>query len=174
MARSRSDAAAFGQLYDFYLPRIHGFIQRRVGERSVAEDLTAATFERALVAVRAKGFRNDAFGGWLYRVAANVVIDHARRDRRLAPLDGMAAGTDLDERAGEALAAALARDELRRAFARLSAPQRRVLTLRFLDDLDPAEASAVLGCSRNTFAVRLRRALQALRDAMAEEATDAA
>ena len=48
--RARSDAAAFGELYDFYLPRIYGFAYRRVQERSVAEDVTATTFQRALEA----------------------------------------------------------------------------------------------------------------------------
>ena len=176
VARSRTDMAAFGELYDFYLPRIYGYVQRRVGERSVAEDLTATTFERALAALRRGGFRNDSFGGWLYRVATNAVVDHVRQSQRLVPLDdGTNDGAaDPDERADGALQAALARDELQRAFARLTPAQRRVLTLRFLDDLDAAAASAVLGCSRNTFAARLHRALEALRGAMAEEAVDAA
>jgi RNA polymerase sigma-70 factor, ECF subfamily len=176
VARSRTDAAAFAELYDFYLPRIYGYVQRRVGERSVAEDLTATTFERALVALRRGGFRNDSFGGWLYRVASNAIVDHVRNGTRTVPLDdGATPGAgDPDERAAGAFRAALARDELQRAFARLSPSQRRVLTLRFLDDLDAAEASAVLGCSRNTFAARLHRALEALRGVMAEEAVDAA
>ena len=166
--RSRSDAAAFGELYDFYLPRIYGFVYRRVQERSVAEDLTAATFQRALEAVRDRRFRNDAFGGWLYRVAANGVIDHVRRSRRVVSLDGTD-GVD-----GDAFAAALDRDELRSALSRLSGAHQRILALRFYDDLDVDEASAVLGCSRATFAVRLHRAINALRGALAQEATDAA
>jgi DNA-directed RNA polymerase specialized sigma24 family protein len=44
-----------------------------------------------------------------------------------------------------------------------------VLALRFYDDLDPEEAGAVLGCSRRTFAVKLHRAIGALRAAMATE-----
>jgi hypothetical protein len=43
VAQARSGGAAFEELYDFYLPRIYGFIYRRVQERSVAEDLTATT-----------------------------------------------------------------------------------------------------------------------------------
>lgn len=169
VAAARTDAAAFGALYDFYLPRIYGFVFRRVGERSVAEDLTAATFEKALQAVRDRGFRNDAFGGWLYRVAANGVIDHFRAARRLLPETDGVAGV-----ARDAFAAALDRDELRQALAGLPDAHRTVLTLRFFDDLDADEASAILGCSRGTFAVRLHRALAALRGAMLKETTDAA
>ena len=183
VARARVDAAAFGELYDFYLPRIHGFIARRVPDRAVAEDLTAMTFERGLGAVRGEGFRNDAFGGWLYRVAANAVVDHVRRDRRTVPLVGRATdgGPDDgdepavgDERAARAFADALARDELGRALLRLPDSHRRVIVLKFYDDLELDEACAVLGCSRATFAVKLHRALRALRAVLAKESTDAA
>lgn len=164
--RARSDPAAFGELYDFYLPRIYGFVYRRVQERPVAEDLTATTFQRALEAIRHGTFRNDAFGGWLYRVAANAVVDHLRRVSRTT------VGTDdAVALAGDAFAAALDADELRRAMAGLPDNHRAVLTLRFFDDLDPDEASAVLGCTRGTFAVRLHRALAALRAVMLADAS---
>jgi RNA polymerase sigma-70 factor, ECF subfamily len=183
VARARVDAAAFGELYDFYLPRIHGFIARRVGDRSVAEDLTAMTFERGLGAVRGEGFRNDAFGGWLYRVAGNAVIDHVRRARRTVPFGGRATdggpdeGDEMrvgDERAARAFTDALDRDQLRRALERLPDGHRQVLVLKFYDDLELDELCVVLGCSRATFAVKLHRALRALRGALAQESTDAA
>jgi RNA polymerase sigma-70 factor (ECF subfamily) len=166
--RARSDAAAFGELYDFYLPRIYGFVYRRVQEHSVAEDLTAGTFQRALETLRHRQFRNDAFGGWLYRVAANAVVDHVRHGSRLTHLDGT------DGSSGDAFAAALDADELRVALESLAPAHRAVIALRFYDDLSADEASVVLGCSRATFAVRLHRAIAALRGALSQEATDAA
>jgi RNA polymerase sigma-70 factor, ECF subfamily len=69
---------------------------------------------------------------------------------------------------------ALDRDQLRRALGQISANHREVLVLRFYDDLDTSEICAVLGCSRETLAVRLHRALRALRLAVAKEATDVA
>ena len=166
--RAGRDASAFAELYDFYLPRIFGFVQRRLRERSVSEDITATTFERALAALRGGRFRNDAFGGWLYRVAANAVIDHVRATRRLT----VAVDTDSLDPAPDALAAALDHDDLRRAMAGLSDTHRRVLALRFFDDLDPVEAGAVLGCSRRTFAVKLHRAVAALRTALTADAIE--
>jgi RNA polymerase sigma-70 factor (ECF subfamily) len=166
VGQARVDGEAFGELYDYYLPRIYGFIYRRVGERSVTEDLTAATFERGLSALRGGRFRNDSFGGWLYRVAGNAVIDHVRASRRLHPVDD----PDQLDPAPDALAAAIERDELRRAMELISDGHRRVLALHFYDDLESAEASAVLGCSRRTYAVKLHRAIGALRTAMAAAA----
>jgi RNA polymerase sigma-70 factor (ECF subfamily) len=168
VARAATDPEAFGALYDFYLPRIYGFIHRRVREHSVSEDLTATTFERGLAALRGGRFRNDSFGGWLYRVAANVVIDHVRASRRLHPADD----EDRLDPAADVLAATIARDDLRRAMARVADGHRRVLALRFFDDLESAEASAVLGCSRRTFAVKLHRAIAALRAALAADSAE--
>jgi RNA polymerase sigma-70 factor (ECF subfamily) len=181
VARAAADPAAFGELYDYYLPRIYGFVARRIPDRSVVEDLTAATFERALVTLRGGRFRNESFGGWLYRVAANAVVDHARRERRLVRLpttrrddDTPPADEPGDERATAILAAALDRDELRRALLGLSESQRRLLVLRFLDDLTVDELCAVLGCTRGALAVRLHRALRALRAALNGASTDVA
>jgi RNA polymerase sigma-70 factor, ECF subfamily len=202
VARSRVDASAFGELYDFYLPRIHAFILRRVRDRSAAEDLTAMTFERALGIVRRDAFRNESFGGWLYRVAANAIVDHVRRESRTVPLDvgsRAARGPDGRGRGGRSdsdapwsgdafdggsvlgdaaaareFAAAIDRDTLRRGLLALPENHRRVIVLRFLDGLEPDELCSVLVCSRATLAVRLHRALRALRDAVARESIDAA
>jgi RNA polymerase sigma-70 factor (ECF subfamily) len=174
VVRAREDGAAFAELYDFYLPRVYGFVYRRVQDRCVAEDLTSMTFQRALENVRRSEFRNDSFGGWLYRVASNVVVDHVRRDRRyisMSEADGREEPRDL---ALDALAAALDRDQLQRAMGQLSNNHREVLVLRFYDDLDVPEICAVLGCSREALAVRLHRALRALRLAVAKESADVA
>ena len=183
---ARADAAAFGELYDFYLPRIYAFVARRVEDRAVAEDLTATTFERALGAVRRADFRNDSFGGFLYRVAANAVVDHARRNRRTIPLGVRASDLDDDdtdrreaewlgdEAATRAFAAAVDRDVLRRALLRVPEVHRRVIVLKYFDGLEIDELCAALGCSRQTFAVKLHRALRALRAVVDQEATDAA
>lgn len=185
VAGARADAAAFGELYDFYLPRIYGFIARRIEDRAVAEDLTSVTFERALGAIRRDDFRNASFGGFLYRVAANAVIDHVRRDRRTIPMgvrasdldeDGDAARFEAigDEAATRAFAAAVDRDTLRRALLRVPDVHRRVIVLKYFDGLDPDELCAALGCSRQTLAVKVHRALRALRGVVDQEAIDAA
>jgi RNA polymerase sigma-70 factor, ECF subfamily len=185
VAGARADAAAFGELYDFYLPRIYGFIARRIEDRTVAEDLTATTFERALGAVRREDFRNASFGGFLYRVAANAVIDHARRSHRTIPLGVRASDLDEDgdaelaesigdESATRAFAAAVDRDTIRRALVRLPDAHRRLIILKYFDGFEPDELCAALGCSRQTLAVKLHRALRALRGVVEREATDAA
>jgi RNA polymerase sigma-70 factor, ECF subfamily len=185
VARARSDSAAFGTLYDEYLPRIYGFIARRIEDRAVAEELTAATFRRALGAVRSDDLTGAAFGGFMYRVAASAVVDHARRSRRANPANVRA--SDLDEgddrrvaeaigseAASRAFAAAVDRDVLRRALQAIPEGSRRVLLLRYFDGLEVDEACAALNSTRKALAVRLHRALRILRGALEQEAVDAA
>lgn len=182
--RAPLDPAAFAELYAWYLPRIYAYLVRRVEERTVAEDLTATTFERALGALRAGAFRNESFGGWLYRVAGNALVDHVRRSRRYVPLgmrasdgdhdDGTGAETVADDRALAAFTAAVDRDTLSRALAELPARHRRVVVLRYVDGLQADEMAEAIGCSKATAAVRLHRALRALRAVMEREASDVA
>ena len=213
--RARVDGAAFGELYDAYLPRLYGFVFRRVGERSVAEDVTTASFEQALAAVRGDDFKNGSFRGSLYRVAADAIVEHVRSVRQLVPVDGPSADRKQpggkvrragspgrasspgragspgrvdspgrtagravrvtgDEAAFEAFAGALDGDRLSAAIRRLPESHRRVLILRFYDDLEIDEICGLLGCTQASFAVKLHRALGALRGALLKESTDAA
>ena len=178
------DAAAFGALYDSYLPRIYAFIARRVEDRSVDEDLTAATFERALNAVRQRDLPGSSIGAFLYRVAANAVVDHARRARQPIPTGLRASDFDTgddridaeaisDEAATRAFASAIDGEALRRALWQLPEPDRRVILLNYFDGLEPDALCAALGGNPTEVALKLHRALRALRAAIRQEATDA-
>ena len=80
--------------YKEYLPRVYNFFRYRVGDRALAEDLTAATFEKAW---RGRSrFRRDlsAFSTWLFTIARNVAIDHFRRREQDIPLDTVSEAID--------------------------------------------------------------------------------
>src|SRR5437588_6598338 len=86
MNRRDSD---FARVYDEHLGRVYGFLAYRVEDRYTAEDLTQATFERALRAWSRFDPRRGSEITWLLTIARNVYIDHRRRDRfgRLEQLD---------------------------------------------------------------------------------------
>jgi RNA polymerase sigma-70 factor (ECF subfamily) len=74
-------------VYHEQLPRIFNFFLYRVGDEPLAEDLTAATFEKAWKA--RERYRRDlgAFSTWLFRIARNVASDHFRHQRPEVALD---------------------------------------------------------------------------------------
>jgi RNA polymerase sigma factor (sigma-70 family) len=168
--QARTDPDAFAALYRRYVGRVHAFAYRRSGSRDVAEDVTAATFERALRGIGAFEWRGGGFGSWLFRIAANQLADHHRcgsRDAKAYEAVGaMAAGGG-----GDTIGAPTAKGvaALRRALSELRPRYQEAISLRYLAGLSHEEAAAALGVSKPVMAVTLHRALAALRKAMERE-----
>ncbi|MEO8208771.1 MAG: sigma-70 family RNA polymerase sigma factor, partial [Chloroflexota bacterium] len=77
---------AFGRIFDeFHLP-VYRFIASRVHRPSDAEDLTQLVFVKALEALPRYEPRGIPFGGWLFRLARNAVIDFVRTSHEHADL----------------------------------------------------------------------------------------
>src|SRR5438552_11700241 len=69
----------FERLYAEHAQALFGFLSYRTGDRVLAEDLLADTFERALRARRRFDRRKASEKTWLYAIALNCLRDHARR-----------------------------------------------------------------------------------------------
>jgi RNA polymerase sigma factor (sigma-70 family) len=75
------DESAFEELFKRYQPRVHAFVQRRVGDDGRAEELTQEAFLSALRRLReTEGV--VVFRPWIYEIARNSTIDHFRRRSR--------------------------------------------------------------------------------------------
>jgi RNA polymerase sigma-70 factor (ECF subfamily) len=158
--RARRDPQAFAELYDRYVDRIYVYAFRRTSDTALAQDVTSATFERALRHLQRKGWEGKSFCAWLYRIARNELIAHHRKNGKLAPLPaGQADEMDVEgyvQRGQQ-------RRSLREAFVRLAEGDREVLSLRLYEELSSAETAEILGCSIQNVYVRLHRALERLR-----------
>ena len=82
-------AEEIAKLYREYLPRILNYVRLRVDGETLAEDLTASVFERALAKQHTLR-RPEAFGAWLFRIAHNVVAGYYRQRRPTLPLEWVA------------------------------------------------------------------------------------
>ena len=74
--------AAVTTAFERYHPRIVGSLTRTVRDHDLAEDLAAEAFAR-LASAAASGRPPDDPCAWLHRVANNLVVDDARRARRV-------------------------------------------------------------------------------------------
>ena len=61
--------------YQADLPRIYNFFRYRVGDDHVAEDLTAATFEKAWRNRHRYRYDLAAFSTWLFSIARHSAAD---------------------------------------------------------------------------------------------------
>jgi RNA polymerase sigma-70 factor (ECF subfamily) len=161
--QARRDPQAFAELYDRYVDRIYAYAFRWCGEAALAQDVTSATFEKALAHLRRTGWRGASYCAWLYRIARNELIQHHRRQRNLVPLAAAQAGEANIEAAFQNKQE---RHRLFTALGQLSAADQEVLALRFFEELSSAEVAEILGCSTANVYLRLHRALERLRKEM--------
>ena len=68
-------------VYRQEMPRVFNYFRYRGLERSLAEDLTSTTFEKAWRARDRYRRERAAVSTWLLAIARNVAIDHFRRSR---------------------------------------------------------------------------------------------
>jgi len=175
------DLQAFAVLLSRYQTPVYNFVLRSVRDASTAEDLVQDTFTR--VVQRADGFQGHArFSTWLYAIARNLCIDHARRmqHRRHPSLDATEkrdgdAGTPLRERVagtGPGTERLASHPQLRKRIAMavegLPPDQRDVFLMRQVQHLPFAQIAEIVGCSENTVKSRMRYALERLQEALAD------
>lgn len=141
----QGDGEAFGRLYDHYQPSVFRAVYAQTRSRTLAEDLTADTFFRALRAIEAYKLEPELFLAWLLRIARNRVIDHLKaRGTRFEQVRDMSLYEDLADDTDTELMLLLERERVRAGLAGLPASQRRVIELRFLGELSIEEVADLL------------------------------
>lgn len=82
LRRAKSlDEDALAAIFDAYYPPIYRYLYHATGHRQTAEDLAAQVFHQLLAALHAGRGPDDHLKAWLFRVAANLVVDDHRRQK---------------------------------------------------------------------------------------------
>jgi RNA polymerase sigma-70 factor (ECF subfamily) len=158
--RTEAMAPTFADAAEEHLDDVFGYLLYLTRDRSLADDLAGATFEKAFV----KWSRFDARRGtartWLLGIARTTALDWFRAESRRQRREEAAAEPEAQE-AGfvEGLSPVL-----QLALATLSAGEREVLALRIVIELDGEQTARVLGISPTAVSTRLSRALQKLEE----------
>jgi len=160
------DETAFSQIALAISGRLLGLAVRILRDRDRAEDAT----QQALISIwrELPGLRSpDRFDAWSHRVLVHACYAEARRGRR----ESEAAISLAREQAPvDALDGVVARDEMERAFRRLSPEQRAVLVLQHYLGLDHGAIAELLGVPAGTVKSRSHGARRALRGALEADA----
>jgi RNA polymerase sigma-70 factor, ECF subfamily len=152
----------FAQAAERHLDDVYGYLAWFTGDRTVAEDLAAETFERALRLWHRFDPERGSARTWLCQVARTVALDHFRSERRRTRREELAAPHD---RVEAPFAEGLSPD-LEAALHRLTPGEREVIALRVVLDLDAVTAARALGISATNCTTRLNRALRKLEEAL--------
>ncbi len=155
------DGAAFRALVEAYDRRLLYFIRRILGESDEGFDVLQSVWLMVHRSLR-KLNSPSAFRVWLYRIAHAQSVSALRKKTRLPIIFEEIETCEVSEESLNETAFDNA-ELVHVALGALSMDHRRVLTLRFLEDMDIAEIAEVLECSQGTVKSRLYYAREALR-----------
>ena len=171
------DASAFQVLLGRYRTPIFNYLLRMAGNRAEAEELFQDVFLKVIE--RIDDFRGEArFATWLYAIARNRCIDHARRMsfRRHRSLDvvDVPGGAPRVERIASPKGTErrteerLIEERIGHAVEALPDDQREVFLLRQVQGLSFKEIAEVVDAPVNTVKSRMRYALERLQESLAD------
>ena len=156
------DKQAIGDLYLLHIEAIYRYVYGRVGNVTVAEDLTAQVFLNALEALPRYQQTSAPFSSWLYCIARARIADHWRLQNRRQEKPLVDTLPSTEPHPIERLAAqedwSLALDLL----AQLTESQQNLVCLRFLGELSTSEVAKALGKSVAAVKALQHRALASL------------
>jgi RNA polymerase sigma-70 factor (ECF subfamily) len=159
VASSRLD---FELLYREARDDVYGYVAGLLRDRSAAEEVTAAAFERAWRRRRQIDPDRGSPRGWLFGIARNAALDEMRRRSRLAEMPEDPEGESSEGGTGEV---AIRRTVLREAFNALTGRERELVGLKFFAGLSNAEIAEVIGVSESNAGTKLHRTIEKLRRA---------
>ena len=161
---------SFQELVGIFQEDIHRLVYYRTYSRMDAEDITQEVFVQAYRKLKSL---NDTgrFRSWLYSIAVNRCNDFLRKRKFLSLLQFRSAQeqefveTDkgMNNNYNETIAKKKFWEQVRSLLDKLSAMEREVFTLRFMDHLDIIEIAAVLDRNESTVKTHLYRALDKIR-----------
>ena len=161
--RAKTDADAFGELYDHYFGQIYRFVYSRMRDQDAAEDVTSEVFFKALRAIGKYKPSGHPFSAWLYQISVNAIADHYRARKPASNLDDAIGLADpqqpLDERVAQKQEAA----RVWAAIDTLPEQQRTAITLKLGEDLKLADIGVVMGKSEGAIKLLVHRGMIGLR-----------
>jgi RNA polymerase sigma-70 factor (ECF subfamily) len=165
----RLDEGALSEIYTRHSTELFRYAVRLLGDGQLAEDCVAETYSRFLHALQRGRGPHRQLRAYLYRVAHNWIVDqYRRRAPDPVPLDPeLPAGSGSEPSA--IVKARLEQEQVRLALMRLTADQRQVLVLHYLQGFSNEEVAAALKKTLGAVKSLQHRALAALKRMMEEQ-----
>jgi RNA polymerase sigma factor (sigma-70 family) len=155
------------RLYSACRDDVYAYLASMLGDRGMAEEVTALAFERAFRKRVLFNARRGSERAWLFGIARNAALDELRRRRRSSALSGELPGEMPD---GEEAEGTLRRAAVRAALATLTPRERELIALKFHAGLSNPDIARVLKVSESNAGTLLHRTITKLRKACDEQA----
>ena len=165
---AKSDADAFGQLFDHFYSPIFAYCSRRLVLRALAEDVTSEVFLKVARSIRAfPGNNTEDFRRWIFRIATNEINAHLRQMiRRRELLEAAVEMGRIDANVSTVLLESdwpVTWEDVYRELQQLTERDQSLISLRFFASLKHEQIAEVLEMKTGAVRVALSRALEKLR-----------
>lgn len=178
-ARDKGDQRAYADLMKYYREPIYMLLLRMTHNPTEADDLTIETFGKAFCQLHTYTPTNT-FSTWLFSIASNSGIDYIRRQRlELVSLNSLSVRNEDDQyeyplpsdapNPEQVLINKQRRERLRAVVAQLNPRYRKVIELRYYEELSYDEIAERLRIPLGTVKIHLRRAKMLLAELLKTE-----
>lgn len=168
---SAAAPAAFRDIADELAPPLRRYLERYVGDRAVAEDLSQETLLRMYRGLASFAGRSS-LKTWAFAIANRVAADYLRqpeRRTRIVELDEVDEAIDPEPALDEQLVVGQMNDCIRGVIDSLPASYRAALILHDLEALSAEQTADICDCSVATAKIRIHRARLRLKVALTQQ-----
>ena len=176
---AQSDPARFADVYEKYFDLVYAYVARRLRDRARTEDLTSEVFRKAFANLPRFKWTGAPFAAWLFRIAANLIADRAKREVKEGNLvsevsrSASAVGNQTRKQSQQIdLEESERRARLFKLVDGLADDQRRVIAMRFGAERSIKEIANDMGRSEGAVKQLQFRALDNLRKRLTTEGTE--
>ena len=167
---SEAGSEAFAELYEQFMPKVYRYVTFRIRDENMAQDLTAAVFEKAFAKFDGFNPQKASFSTWIFTIARNTVIDHYRvygKHEELVPDVEAKTNAQYPSPEEEAILAENTR-KLRQFISHLNKREQEAIVLKYSNGMSNREIAQILNLTESNVGSILCRTIGKLRKSFVE------
>lgn len=163
--RAKTEKEAFGELYDYFFPRVYNFIFGKVKNADQADDIISHTFEKVFTRLDDYDSTKGAFSTWIFRIALNEMNNLFRKQKRLNEAGWEEFFNPADERntPEQQILSDEGDKHLLLAMEKLNDRERRIVSLKYFTGISNKEIAEMEDMTASNVGVVLHRTLDKLK-----------
>ena len=171
----KHEQKAFNEIFDFHWDYLYGFLLKRTSNEDLAEEISIRAFARAFDRIETFDFKYE-FKTWLLTISKNIHNDLLREENKISAIKTFSydnafelADIKTTPSPEDILITSQNLAALLNTIKSLKDDYRKILQLRFFDDLSYKDISVKLNQPINTIKVKILRAKNLLSQKMKNE-----
>lgn len=154
----------FEKYFNQYYDQAIGYTTKKVDDIDSAEDLVMSAFYACFSKYDTFDTEKATFATWFYFVLNNKIKNYYRDSKHHDDIEDVAVAVEtFEDETVAAIELSNVRDKLKLALDSLNETQRKIVVLKYFQNLDAVEISKILGMSHSNVRVQLMRAIQKMR-----------